>query len=94
MQLVDTLQVLGLGDQQQLGVAARAHQRERLQQVPVGEVLARRQQLALVLLALLWLQAPPRRIQLQKRVLDEVPLGHRPIIAPASRIQYELCGSR
>ena len=52
MELVDALEVLGLGEQQQLGVAARADQREALQQVPVGEVLAGGDELALVLLAL------------------------------------------
>ena len=48
MELVDAIEVLGLGDQQQLGVAARADEREALQQVPVGEVLARGRELALV----------------------------------------------
>ena len=52
MELVDAVEVLGLGDQQQLGVAARADQREGLQQVAVGEVLAGGQELALVLRAL------------------------------------------
>ena len=49
MELVDALEVLGLGEQHQLGVATGAHKREGLQQVPVCEVLARRHQLALVL---------------------------------------------
>ena len=60
VELVDPLEVLGLGDQQQLGVAARADEREGLQQVAVGEVLAGRHELALVLLALLAGQAGAR----------------------------------
>jgi hypothetical protein len=59
VELVDAVEVLGLGDQQQLGVAARAEEREGLQQVPVGEVLAGGQELALVLCALLGRGAPP-----------------------------------
>ncbi len=82
MELVDAVEVLRLGDQQQLGVAARAHQREALQQVPVGEVLARGRELALVLRAALAVQAPPRGVELQERVLDEAARAHGPIIAP------------
>ena len=86
MQLVDPVEVLRLGDQQQLGVAARAHERERLQQVPVGEVLAGGVELALVLRALLVREPSPGGVELQERVLDEVPRAHRPIIAsPAAR---------
>ena len=76
MELVDALEVLGLGDQQQLGVAARADEREALQQVPVGEVLAGGDELALVLLAPLAVQPPPGRVDLQERVLDEMPAAH------------------
>ena len=76
MKLVDAIEVLRLGDQQQLRVPAGAHEREGLQQVPVGEVLARGQELALVLRALLGVQAPPRGVELQEGVLDEVALGH------------------
>ena len=85
MELVDALEVLGLGDQQQLGVAARADEREGLQQVAVGEVLAGRHELALVALALLGGQPPPRRIDLQERVLDEVARAHAAIIAAPGR---------
>jgi hypothetical protein len=49
VQLVDAVEVLGLGEKQQLGVAARADQREGLQQVPLGEVLAGGEELELVL---------------------------------------------
>ena len=49
VELVDAVEVLGLGDEQQLGVAARADERERLQQVAVREVLAGGEELALVL---------------------------------------------
>jgi hypothetical protein len=52
VELVDALQVLGLGDEQQLGVPTGADQRERLQQVPVSEVLAGRRELELVGFAL------------------------------------------
>ena len=76
VKLVDALQVLRLGHQQQLGVAARAHQREGLQQMPVCEVLARGQELALVLLAGRIVAPPPRRVELQERVLDEVARAH------------------
>ena len=76
MELVDAVEVLGLRDQQQLGVPARAHEREALQQMPVGEVLARGRELALVLRAALGLEPPPRRVELQERVLDEVACAH------------------
>ena len=76
VELVDAVEVLGLGEQHQLGVAARADERERLQQVPVGEVLARGHQLALVLRAALGVQPPPGRVDLQERVLDEVTSAH------------------
>ena len=49
---------------------------KRLQQVPVGEVLAGGQELALVLLARSAVQAPPGRVDLQERVLDEVAAAH------------------
>ncbi len=52
MQLVDAVEVLRLGDEQQLGVAARADQREGLQQVALGEVFAGGEELELVLGAL------------------------------------------
>ena len=72
---MDAIEVLGLGDQQQLGVAARADQRERLQQVPVGEVLTGCQELALVLAAALRIEPTPRGVELQERVLDEMTLA-------------------
>jgi hypothetical protein len=77
VELVNPLEVLGLAEQHHLGVAARADQGERTQQVPVGEVLAGGDELALVLRALLVLEPPPGRIHLQEGVLDEVPDRHR-----------------
>ncbi len=86
VELVDAVEVLGLGEQHQLGVAARADERERLQQVPVGEVLAGGHQLALVLRATLGVQPPPRRVDLEERVLDEVTSAHVARLSqPASR---------
>ena len=105
---MDAVEVLRLGDQQQLGVAARADEREALQQVPVGEVLAGGHELALVLRALLVLEPPPRGVELQERVLDEVARAHRRRLSqpgrarqiaaargrPRRRIQWLPCGSR
>ena len=85
VELVDSHQVLGLREQQQVCVAASAHQREGLQQVPVSEVLACREQLALVLLAARRLEAPPGGVHLQKGVLHEVARAHAAIIAAAAR---------
>ena len=45
--------------------------------MPVGEVLARRHQLALVLRSLLVLEPAPGGVELQERVLDEVARAHR-----------------
>ena len=93
VELVDAVEVLCLGDQQELGVSARTHERERLEQMAVGEVLARGHELALVPLALLVIEAAPRRVELQKRVLHEVPrahsarLSHRPRAAEALTIR-------
>src|SRR5437016_6582699 len=81
VELVDALEVLRLRDQQQICVAARADQREGLQQMPVREVLARCQQLALVLLALCPIEPAPGGVELQERVLDEVARAHATIIA-------------
>ena len=77
MELVDALEVRRLGEQHQVGVAARADGRERPQQALGGEVLAGGEELALVGAALLVGQPPPGRIDLQEGVLDEVALGHR-----------------
>ena len=83
VELVDALEVLGLRQQHQLGVPTRAHEREGLQQVPLGEVLARGHQLALVQAALLGVEAAPRGVERDERVLDEVARAHSPIIAVA-----------
>jgi hypothetical protein len=77
VELVDPLQVRRLGEQHQVGVAARADGRERPQQPLGGEVLAGGEELALVGGALVVLQAPPGGVHLEERVLDEVTLGHR-----------------
>ena len=52
-------------------------ERERAQEVPVGEVLAGRDELALVGCTALVVEPPPGRIDLQERVLDEVADGHQ-----------------
>ena len=49
---------------------------KRLQQVAVGEVLARGHELALVAARALVVEPAPRRVELQERVLDEVPRAH------------------
>jgi hypothetical protein len=67
MELVDALEVLRLAEQHQVGVTAGPDEAERPQQVAVGEVLAGRRELALVLRALLGIQAPPGGIDLQER---------------------------
>ena len=71
VELVDAVEVLRLRHEQQLRVAARTHEREALQQVPVGEVLARGRELALVRVALLPLPAPPGRIELRNVYLTK-----------------------
>ena len=76
MELVDALEVRGLTEQQQVGVTSRTHQRESAQQALGGEVLAGGDDLALVGRSLLGIQAPPGGIDLQKRVFDELALGH------------------
>ena len=76
MELVNPLQVLGLAEQHQVGIAARAHQREGPQQVTVGEILAGCGEFPLVGGAAIVVQPAPGRVHLQERVLDEVPDGH------------------
>ena len=49
MELVDAVEVLGLHDQHQVGVAAGADEREALEQVVGAEVLAGGEELLLVL---------------------------------------------
>ena len=73
VELVDPLEVLGLAEDHQVGVAAGPDERERAQQVAVGEVLAGRDELALVGGAALVVEPPPGGIDLQKGVLDEAP---------------------
>ena len=76
MELVDALEVRGLREQHQVGVAAGADRGERPQQALGREVLAGGGELALVGRALLVGQAAPGRIDLQEGVLDDVSLGH------------------
>ena len=76
VQLVDPLEVLGLGDEQHVGVPAGADGRERLQEMVLAEVLAGGEHLALVRRAFLRVEAPPGGVDLQERVLDEVPVRH------------------
>src|SRR5438105_12217154 len=77
MELVDPLEVLGLAEDHQIRVAAGPYERERAQQVTVGEVLARSNELALVRGALLVVTPAPRRVDLKERVLDEATRGHQ-----------------
>ena len=76
VELVDALEVRGLGEQQQVAVAAGADGGEGAQQALGGEVLAGGQELALVLGPLGVGQAAPGRIHGEERVLDEMALGH------------------
>ena len=76
VELVDALQVRGLREQHQVGVAARAHGRERPQQALGREVLAGGGELPLVGRALLVGQAAPGRVDLEERVLDDMAFGH------------------
>ena len=76
VELVDAIEVLGLGDEHDLGVAAGAHEAEGLQQVIGPEVLAGGEELLLVARARVGVQAAPGRIDLQEGVLDEVAVGH------------------
>ena len=48
VELVDAIEVLGLGDEHDLGVAAGAHEAEGLQQMVGAEVLAGGEELLLV----------------------------------------------
>ena len=76
MELVDPLQVLRLGEQHQVGVAPRPHQRERPQEVILGEVGAGGGEFALVPGALGGIEPAPGRIDPQECVLDEMALRH------------------
>ena len=76
MELVDAIEVLGLGDEHDLGVAAGAHEAEGLQQMVGAEVLAGGEELLLVAPARVGVEAAPGRIDLQEGVLDEVTVGH------------------
>ena len=64
MELVDAVEVLGLREQHQVGVAARADEAERPQQVVLGEVLAGGGELALVGRALVAVEPPPGGVEL------------------------------
>ena len=76
VELVDRVERGGLGEEHEVGVAARAHERERPQEVVGGEVLARRQDLLLVGRPLPRVQAAPGRVDLEERVLDELSAWH------------------
>ena len=85
VELVDAVEVLGLGEQHQVGVAAGADERERCSRWSVGEVLAGGEELALVGRPPVGVQPPPGRIDLQEGVLDEVALGHAGILPWSDR---------
>ena len=76
VELVDAIEVLGLGDEHDLGVAAGAHEAEGLQQMIGREVLAGGEELLLVAPARIGVQAAPGRIDLQEGVLHKVAFGH------------------
>ena len=88
MELVEPLEVLRLAEQHQVGVPAGAHQREGPQQMAVGEIGARGDELPLVGGALLVIEAPPGRVDLQKGVFDEMTCGHERLII--RRVNLEL----
>ena len=77
MELVDAVEVLGLGDEHQVGVAARADEaRSACSRWSAREVLAGGEELALVRRALGGVQPAPGGVDLQEGVLDEVTLRH------------------
>ena len=76
MELVDPLEVLGLGEDHHVGVAAGADQREGAQQMILAEVLTGGDELALVLLALGVREPAPGGVDVQERVLDEMARRH------------------
>ena len=76
VKLVDPLEVLRLAEQHQVGVPAGSDKREGPQQVAVGEVFTGCDELPLVRRAAVVLEPAPSRIDLQKRVLDEMANGH------------------
>ena len=73
---MDAIEVLGLGHEHEIGVAAGADQAERLQQMIGREVLARGEELALVAGAHIGVEPAPGGVELQERVLDEAAVGH------------------
>ena len=102
MELVDPLEVLGLGEQHQLGVAAGADQREALQQMSVGEVLAGGHELELVLFALArgsrrrQAGSTFRKVYLTKwrELMGAIIAAAAPAVGLPRRIKCRPCGSR
>ena len=76
MELVDPLEILGLAENHQVRVAPGPDQREGSQQVAVGEVGARGDELALVRRAPLLVEPPPGGIYLQEGVFHVVAGRH------------------
>src|SRR6266576_4694423 len=94
VELVDAVEVLRLGDEHDVGVAARPDEAERLQQMVGGEVPAGGQELALVGGPLAVGQPPPGRVNLQKGVLHEVSFRHAlPTIAVAAALAAAFPGT-
>ena len=73
----------GPAQQHQIRVAARADERKGAEEAVGREVVAGRHELALVPRALVCGQAPPGRVDLQERELDEVSVhASKVIVAP------------
>ena len=72
VEVVDVREPGAGGPEHEVGVAARADEREGAQEAVGGEVLAGGRELVLVRLPLRGGQAPPGRVDLQERELDEV----------------------
>ena len=93
MELVDAVEVLGLGDEHEVGVAAGADEREALEQMVGAEVLAGGEELALVLRAPGAVLAAPGGVDLQERVLHEMTVAHGIQDTPACQTGFR-CSMR
>ena len=95
VELVDAVEVLGLGDEHQVGVAAGADERE----APAAggrrrSPRRRRGTRACRSRALGRVQAPPGGVDLQERVLDEVTVAHGTEDTPVASDRFPVPGPR